>query len=579
MRLSQKQRKELQDALVDAFPDKSSLEQMLLYELDKKLNAIAGGSNLKEIIFKLIETAESQGWIEDLVRAAYRDNPGNPKLKAIAEELLDQSESNNAIQLKNSRVLRFSLFWLLTFFIGVGLFITLYFAITLQWSQAFLSLSLTVLLSLLTIAGIFLTEFLNQLFLKSQLSLNQLAQRLADALWSQVEVWTWELTSPFQRQYYQSLIDNCRDYKTQGLKTKGEFTFALDKVFVPLKVLPKSPDKILPNMIQSSSMSDNLSSIWEILVAHQKTSAYRSLAIIGSPGSGKTTLLQHLTLSYAKNTQRLQNRDAPKLIPILLYLRDRNIQNTITKAPSPLKLSELIERQESIRQLNPPPQWFERKLSNQQCLVMLDGLDEVADFQVRRSVSRWINQQMTIYRRASFLLTSRPYGLKSESDSLEEIKTIVEVQPFSFKQVETFIHNWYLQREIMSHLGKDDPAVRLSAQSQSNDLTERIKNSPPLAAMALNPLLLTMIATVHCYRGALPGRRVELYAEICDVLLGRRQEAKGIPDILTAEQKKAVLQVLALELMKKKTREFTPAQGYSLIQSVTCLVRKDTFLF
>jgi predicted NACHT family NTPase len=56
--------------------------------------------------------------------------------------------------------------------------------------------------------------------------------------------------------------------------------------------------------------------------------------------------------------------------------------------------------------------------------------------------------------------------------------------------------------------------------------------------MALNPLLLTMIATVHCYRGALPGRRVELYDEICDVLLGKRSEYKGIIEPLTAHQKK-----------------------------------------
>jgi predicted NACHT family NTPase len=93
--------------------------------------------------------------------------------------------------------------------------------------------------------------------------------------------------------------------------------------------------------------------------------------------------------------------------------------------------------------------------------------------------------------------------------------------------------------------------------------------------MALNPLLLTMIATVHCFRGALPGRRVELYGEICDVLLGRRQEAKGIPDSLTAEQKKAVLQVLALELMKHNTRNFPPKAGSYLIENKLATVTSN----
>ncbi|GAB1541120.1 hypothetical protein NUACC21_37900 [Scytonema sp. NUACC21] len=84
MRLSGQQRKELQNALVDAFPNKSSLEQMLSHELDKKLNAIAAGGNLQEIVFNLITTAESQGWIRDLIRAAYQSNPGNLCLQAIA---------------------------------------------------------------------------------------------------------------------------------------------------------------------------------------------------------------------------------------------------------------------------------------------------------------------------------------------------------------------------------------------------------------------------------------------------------------------------------------------------------------
>ena len=94
--------------------------------------------------------------------------------------------------------------------------------------------------------------------------------------------------------------------------------------------------------------------------------------------------------------------------------------------------------------------------------------------------------------------------------------------------------------------------------------------------MALNPLLLTMIATVHCYRGALPEGRVELYGEICDVLLGRRREAKGIGDNIgngdnirniRVNQKKAILQVLALGLMQQKTREFTPQLGVFLIEA------------
>ncbi|RUS94677.1 hypothetical protein DSM106972_093140 [Dulcicalothrix desertica PCC 7102] len=68
--LSGQQYKKLRDALVDAFPTKSSLEQFLLFEFDKKLDVIAGGNDLQEIVFNVIKTAEAQGWVEELISGA-----------------------------------------------------------------------------------------------------------------------------------------------------------------------------------------------------------------------------------------------------------------------------------------------------------------------------------------------------------------------------------------------------------------------------------------------------------------------------------------------------------------------------
>ncbi|MUG92830.1 NACHT domain-containing protein [Scytonema sp. UIC 10036] len=88
MNLSGQQWKQLQEALLDAFPDKSLLEQMLLFGLDKHLDAIVEGGSLEKIVFSLIKTALAQGWLVDLVRAAYNSNPGNLSLKIVADELL-----------------------------------------------------------------------------------------------------------------------------------------------------------------------------------------------------------------------------------------------------------------------------------------------------------------------------------------------------------------------------------------------------------------------------------------------------------------------------------------------------------
>lgn len=78
--------------MIDAFPNTASLEQMLSFELDKNLRAIAGEGNLQNIVFQLIQTANSQGWVEDLVRAACDSNPGNQRLRAITGEILTNHE-------------------------------------------------------------------------------------------------------------------------------------------------------------------------------------------------------------------------------------------------------------------------------------------------------------------------------------------------------------------------------------------------------------------------------------------------------------------------------------------------------
>jgi GTPase SAR1 family protein/MFS family permease len=99
MGLSRQQRKQLQEALIDAFPTKASLEQMMLFELDKNLEVIAVEGNLQKIVFKIIQTAEAEAWVEKLIGAAHRENPGNPKLQAISKSKSEFSSRDNVQKL------------------------------------------------------------------------------------------------------------------------------------------------------------------------------------------------------------------------------------------------------------------------------------------------------------------------------------------------------------------------------------------------------------------------------------------------------------------------------------------------
>lgn len=108
MQLTSQQFRQFRDALLSAFPTASSLSQIVSFELDENLDAIAGGQNHSEVVFNLIQWARSQGKLEQLMTAAINSNPGNPELQAFVAQFqpLDSpSNSQTAIAETVDRVL------------------------------------------------------------------------------------------------------------------------------------------------------------------------------------------------------------------------------------------------------------------------------------------------------------------------------------------------------------------------------------------------------------------------------------------------------------------------------------------
>lgn len=357
-------------------------------------------------------------------------------------------------------------------------------------------------------------------------------------------------TQNYKKKYFQCLIEDNQDYKIQGFKTKGTFVLDLEKVFVSLRITPQSLERTSSDIFREGSIPNAQAtySIWNLLAASDEP-AHKCFVIIGTPGSGKTTLLRHLTLTFAKKKYHNYATDIRPKIPVLLVLRDHIERiTTETGLTIPVLLSEIYHSIMPNSSIN----WFSFQLSRGKCLVMLDGLDEVGDSEQRKVVSLWINGQINKYSNSCFIITSRPFGYRSAP--VERVRAVYEVQTLNIQEVTIFIKNWYLTNETMRRLGRIDNGVKKQAELYANDLIKRIQNNSSLTMLAINPLLLTMIAIVHDNRGSLPGRRVELYAELCDVMLGRRHEAKGLFGMLSAHQNQRILQVLALELMKNKVR-------------------------
>jgi hypothetical protein len=398
----------------------------------------------------------------------------------------------------------------------------------------------------------------------------RLENRWLDQIAEWLDIQMQLLFSSYRRRYLRHLVYRHRDFDVKGLTTQGIYNLELDRVFVELVMVPQPANRLRtsPFKLVQGAITSGRFSVWDYLTSQQM--ATQNFVVIGPPGSGKTTLLKHMTIALAAGKKGRMQGKLPRKLPLLLFLRDHA---NIIMDNSDLSLSHAVR--DSLAKLNgplPPSGWFEGQLERGKCLVMLDGLDEVADLRSRKRVVEWVERQMIAHAKCRFVISSRPFGFLS--NPLTSV-TVLEVSPFTDDQIQRFVHNWYLANEIMSSQ-KDDPGVRMVAQQGAEDLLHRIRNTPALYSLAVNPLLLTMIANVHRFRSTLPGRRVELYNEICEVFLGKRQHARGLDLEMTPAQKQRVLQPLAYYLMCHQRREIILAEALKVINEPLALVSPQT---
>jgi hypothetical protein len=355
--------------------------------------------------------------------------------------------------------------------------------------------------------------------------------------------------SRFDRRYREFVLGSLRFVDLKGLATVGFYTPELDDVFVDVSLAYRAPHLITDDIVDPPTVSGDRTSLIDMLDRPEPV----VLAVIGVPGSGKSTLLRHTARVVCQNRRKRR-----RTLPILLYLRDHVA--AIVSTPD-LTLPALVRAMLGRYTESEPPGWLDERLRDGDCVVLLDGLDEVAEQADRRRVANWVELQTKQYPKNDYVITSRPQGYRTAGI---DGAVVLQVRGFSDKQVSHFVRAWYFAVE--RHGGAVGEDVRTRAEAAAADLLRRLNGAPALYDLTVNPLLLTMIANVHRYRGALPGGRVDLYREICEVVLWRRKEAKNLTGPLTGDKREALLRGLAFAMMKARVRDLPRAKVLSQIR-------------
>ena len=405
-------------------------------------------------------------------------------------------------------------------------------------------------------AAVFILAFSNKVYRELE---PRLVAYVADGLTAYAHRWR----PGFTRKYNRTVASEHAVLNVRGLNLINAFALEVEQVFVQLAVAAtEGVNRSVHDPLRSTYAASG-NPVWDFIRALQKDiTTPRCLAIIGPPGCGKTTLLQHVALAFA--TGRHRRHRVRSLIPVFLFLRDHG--RAITESAPVPSLGSLLQAHfgaEGSHYPTPPAYWFTRQLDSGHLIILLDGLDEIADSDARYRVGKWIDEQVQFNPKTIFIVTARPQGYREAA--LQRAR-VLEVQPFSAEQGRSFIRGWYLANELNTATPQSSTQeIERRARSGATDLIERLRLAPALGALTVNPLLLTMIAMVHRYRGALPRSRAELYGEIAEVLLSRWRQAKGVPDVLTSAQTLVVLRSISSHMMLHRLRDIGAADAAHVI--------------
>lgn len=302
----------------------------------------------------------------------------------------------------------------------------------------------------------------------------------------------------------------------------------LEAIYIPLRLAQWMSPDLRDNVQRADEETISLS---------EALNKYERLTIVGDPGAGKTTITSHAAAALADYSSRI---DDQYYFPVYIQLR---LLKDFLRTEKERSIKELAAEAMERFGFSPAMGFLKRKLDDGQCLIVLDGFDELADqekslqFRLAQKIRDFVT---SISPGNRILLTSRTASYEPAWFTGFQV---LEMTDLTLPQIEDFVGGWF---------GREQ-------QEWAKYLIDILSNNVRLQIMVSNPLMLAIVCFVYGTRNPkenyLPRRRVDLYERCIEALIDKWDSSRGInrePSFRPTEIEKVLSYVAYDALVEEK---------------------------
>jgi formylglycine-generating enzyme required for sulfatase activity len=340
-----------------------------------------------------------------------------------------------------------------------------------------------------------------------------------------------------EKKYRENLILEFEKHTTRGLspaQLPKAIPLPLKDVYLELGLIPLRTEREQEAELEEILEADHAKRLMhELRQQQQRVSDLlgqsQNLMIVGKPGSGKTVSLKFiaLMLAYGVTGASRIRLDLP-YVPI--YVRLAQYAEELKK-DSFLALETYL--MEYVKRYHPgqprQDEFLQTALDKGLCMVLLDGLDEVGDVgdtlikgktlraRIIEEVQRFSKRRCGRDCANRIVVTSRLEGY--HRGDLSEF-TETELSALAIPdEVQEFLLRWFAAYEQEFHKELTLEAAFRRARERVHALMSDIMRSEGVQRLAMNPLLLTILAMIHEMGTRLPNERVKLYQTVTKTMI------------------------------------------------------------